>query len=133
LDTIVAVTLLDDFFIDVNIESQIGSKTKVNNLPKLEEIIKSRLSSLFYDYIVQPNYMHFLIPQLFNDESEMPETASNDTVTSASRSQSITFSHSYSSDFMNRTKKDDLRKLIHRKNTKEFEDSMGSSISTMSK
>lgn len=51
-------------------KSTLGHATKVNNLPKLEELIVGRLKGMFAKHIVEPNAKLFAIPVFWGDAQE---------------------------------------------------------------
>ncbi|WVR04050.1 hypothetical protein IAU60_001049 [Kwoniella sp. DSM 27419] len=88
----VHVSLLPDFHLNLKTTSLLGSRAKLQDIPKLEQLILSRLRSVIQDRLVDPNHISLALPRilspsvsptpLLNDLGEDAVHAMSDAVTS---------------------------------------------------
>ena len=61
------ISFLEDLELDFQVESLLGHRSKVKDLPKLTQIIVSRLKKTFADYFVHPNSRKIYLPSIWSD------------------------------------------------------------------
>lgn len=60
----VHMSLLPDFHLNVKTTSLLGSRAKLQDIPKLEQLVVSRLRAVIHDKLVWPRYVEFSLPRL---------------------------------------------------------------------
>ncbi|RUS22587.1 hypothetical protein BC937DRAFT_88348 [Endogone sp. FLAS-F59071] len=79
-DRYIAISALPDFELDFAVQSLIGSRTKLEDVPKLADLMTSKLRNVFVDRLVYPNFVRVRVPSLWagpvgskSDSEEMME------------------------------------------------------------
>ncbi|KAI9632331.1 uncharacterized protein MKK02DRAFT_40635 [Dioszegia hungarica] len=63
--------LLPDFHLNLKTTSLLGSRAKLQDIPKLEQLLLSRIRSLIQDRIVHPKTFSFSLPQILNNRTNL--------------------------------------------------------------
>src|SRR4051794_39084711 len=61
----IAVSAQPDFTLEFAFQSLIGSRTKLEDLPKVTHLITSKLRAVFIDHLVHPNFQKIRVPDPF--------------------------------------------------------------------
>ncbi|RIA85922.1 hypothetical protein C1645_780818 [Glomus cerebriforme] len=71
----ILISALPDFILEFNVQSLIGSRSKLEDVPKITHIIISKLRNAFCENFVYPNFKKIKIPDLWssNKNSESSE------------------------------------------------------------
>ncbi|CAI2164608.1 11786_t:CDS:2 [Funneliformis geosporum] len=62
----ILVSILPDFILEFNVQSLIGSRSKLEDIPKITHIITSKLRNAFCEKFVYPNFKKIKIPDLWS-------------------------------------------------------------------
>jgi len=62
----ILVSVLPDFILEFNVQSLIGSRSKLEDVPKITHIIISKLRNAFCENFVYPNFKKIKIPDLWS-------------------------------------------------------------------
>ena len=62
----ILVSALPDFILEFNVQSLIGSRSKLEDIPKITHIIISKLRNAFCEKFVYPNFEKIKIPDLWS-------------------------------------------------------------------
>ncbi|KAH8554052.1 hypothetical protein BGW37DRAFT_483329 [Umbelopsis sp. PMI_123] len=65
LDRYVAISSYSDFTLDFAVRSLLGSRTKLEDIPKLTDLITSKLRNVYMDRLVYPNFVKIKIPNMW--------------------------------------------------------------------
>jgi maintenance of morphology protein 1 len=65
LDRYVAISSYSDFTLDFTVRSLLGSRTKLEDVPKLTDLITSKLRNVYMDRLVYPNFVKIKIPNMW--------------------------------------------------------------------
>ncbi|WVQ94413.1 hypothetical protein IAU59_001492 [Kwoniella sp. CBS 9459] len=98
----VHVSLLPDFHLNLKTTSLLGSRAKLQDIPKLEQLILSRLRSVIQDRFVHPNHLSLALPRILSP-SVAPTPILNEIGEEAVQAMSEAMSHGLSrmvEDFM---------------------------------
>jgi hypothetical protein len=69
--SILALSILESPVVEFEVKSKIGYSTKIQDLPKLEELIVARLKSLLESRAIYPNHLFsWELPTLWADADE---------------------------------------------------------------
>ncbi|KAJ3051590.1 ERMES complex subunit mmm1, partial [Quaeritorhiza haematococci] len=66
----IAFSILEDFLLEFEVRSLLGHRTKVKDLPKLTQLITSKLRSVFIEEIVWPSFKRWDTPTGWEDARE---------------------------------------------------------------
>ncbi|RUP51726.1 hypothetical protein BC936DRAFT_146305 [Jimgerdemannia flammicorona] len=64
-DRYIALSVLPDFSLEFAVQSLIGSRTKLEDVPKLADLITSKLRNVFIDRLVFPNFARVRVPSMW--------------------------------------------------------------------
>lgn len=67
--TTMTFTLQPDFALEVSIRSLIGSRSRLQDIPKISQLVESRLRQWLFDRVVEPRYQKVDIPSLWPSRS----------------------------------------------------------------
>ncbi|KAL0073530.1 hypothetical protein F4703DRAFT_1799638 [Phycomyces blakesleeanus] len=67
LERYIAISSYSDFVLDLNVRSLIGSRTKLEDIPKLTDLITSKLRSLYIDRLVYPTFVKVKVPNVWEE------------------------------------------------------------------
>ncbi|KAJ1806914.1 ERMES complex subunit mmm1, partial [Coemansia sp. RSA 2598] len=73
----VSVTILPDYVLEFDVQTLIGSKAKVQNLPMLTSVISRKLQAAFAKELVMPNEKRIKIKHPFTPKPPAPPAAAN--------------------------------------------------------
>lgn len=59
-----SVSILDDYVTEFDVRSLLGHRTKIKDLPKLTELLTSRLRALFEERLVEPRCFRWSVPDI---------------------------------------------------------------------
>ncbi|PSN70900.1 hypothetical protein BS50DRAFT_673607 [Corynespora cassiicola Philippines] len=90
--TSLAFTFLDDYRLDLSIRSLVGSRSRLQDVPKIAQLIESRVHAWFDERAVEPRFQQIVLPSLWprkrntrggedaekDDENENAEVVEND-------------------------------------------------------
>ncbi|KAG2174123.1 hypothetical protein INT43_004143 [Umbelopsis isabellina] len=65
LDRYIAISSYSDFTLDFTVRSLLGSRTKLEDVPKLTDLITSKLRNVYVDRLVYPNFVKIKIPNMW--------------------------------------------------------------------
>ncbi|KAK7520959.1 uncharacterized protein IWZ02DRAFT_273945 [Phyllosticta citriasiana] len=63
--TTLAFTFLDDYRLDLSVRSLLGSRSRLQDVPKIAQLIESRLHTWFDERCVEPRFQQILLPSLW--------------------------------------------------------------------
>ncbi|KAL1934290.1 hypothetical protein VTP01DRAFT_6472 [Rhizomucor pusillus] len=84
LERYIAISSYSDFTLDFNVRSLIGSRTKLEDLPKLTELITTKLRNVYIDKLVYPMFVKVKVPKMWEErdrrtrESEAAQNLSDE-------------------------------------------------------
>ncbi|ORY93169.1 hypothetical protein BCR43DRAFT_444856, partial [Syncephalastrum racemosum] len=67
LERYIAISSYSDFVLDFNVRSLIGSRTKLEDLPKLTELITTKLRNVYIDKLVYPMFVKVKVPKMWEE------------------------------------------------------------------
>ncbi|KAF2012493.1 hypothetical protein BU24DRAFT_425141 [Aaosphaeria arxii CBS 175.79] len=63
--TTLAFTFLDDYRLDLSVRSLVGSRSRLQDVPKIAQIIESRVHAWFDERVVEPRFQQIVLPSLW--------------------------------------------------------------------
>ncbi|KAJ2867980.1 ERMES complex subunit mmm1 [Coemansia aciculifera] len=96
LEPSVVISILPDYVLDFDVQTLIGSKAKVQNLPMLTSVISRKLQAAFAKELVMPNEKRIKIKHPFTPKPPGTTAASTTAGTSAHASAAPTAQHQHS-------------------------------------
>ncbi|KAF2203703.1 hypothetical protein GQ43DRAFT_478809 [Delitschia confertaspora ATCC 74209] len=63
--TSLAFTFLDDYRLDLSVRSLVGSRSRLQDVPKIAQLIESRVHAWFDERAVEPRFQQILLPSLW--------------------------------------------------------------------
>jgi maintenance of morphology protein 1 len=81
--TSLAFTFLDDYRLDLSVRSLVGSRSRLQDVPKIAQLIESRVHAWFDERVVEPRFQQIVLPSLWprkrntrggEDEENLPST-----------------------------------------------------------
>lgn len=63
--TSLAFTFLDDYRLDLSVRSLVGSRSRLQDVPKIAQLIESRVHAWFDERVVEPRFQQILLPSLW--------------------------------------------------------------------
>lgn len=63
--TTLAFTFLDDYRLDLSVRSLLGSRSRLQDVPKIAQLIESRLHTWFDERCVEPRFQQIILPSLW--------------------------------------------------------------------
>ncbi|KAK8065843.1 Maintenance of mitochondrial morphology protein 1 [Apiospora hydei] len=63
--TMMAFNFLDDYRLDFSIRSLVGSRSRLQDVPKIAQLVESRLHKWFDDRVVEPRFQEIALPSLW--------------------------------------------------------------------
>lgn len=63
--TTLAFTFLDDYRLDLSVRSLVGSRSRLQDVPKIAQLIESRVHAWFDDRAVEPRFQQISLPSLW--------------------------------------------------------------------
>ncbi|KAI7861504.1 hypothetical protein BDF14DRAFT_1868472 [Spinellus fusiger] len=70
LERYIAISSHSNFVLDLHVRSLIGSRTKLEDIPKLTDLIATRLRNLYIDKLVYPNFVKVPIPNIWEKRDQ---------------------------------------------------------------
>ncbi|CAO3697187.1 unnamed protein product [Rhizopus stolonifer] len=70
LERYIAISSYSDFILDLQVQSLIGSKTKLEDIPKLTDLIQTKLRNMYIDKLVYPQFVKIKVPNMWKDEHQ---------------------------------------------------------------
>jgi maintenance of morphology protein 1 len=70
----ILISVLPDFILEFNVQSLIGSRSKLEDIPKITHIIVSKLRNAFCEKFVYPNFKKIKIPDLWSANKNSKDT-----------------------------------------------------------
>ncbi|KAI9255181.1 hypothetical protein BDA99DRAFT_518107 [Phascolomyces articulosus] len=71
LERYIAISSYSDFVLDFNVRSLIGSRTKLEDLPKLTDLITTKLRNVYIDKLVYPMFVKVKVPKMWEERDKM--------------------------------------------------------------
>ncbi|KAF2680687.1 hypothetical protein K458DRAFT_434263 [Lentithecium fluviatile CBS 122367] len=65
LPTTLAFTFLDDYRLDLSVRSLVGSRSRLQDVPKIAQLIESRVHAWFDERAVEPRFQQIVLPSLW--------------------------------------------------------------------
>lgn len=69
LERYIAISSHSDFVLDLKVQSLIGSRTKLEDIPKLRDLIQTKLRNVYIDKLVYPTFVKIKVPNMWKDNS----------------------------------------------------------------
>lgn len=91
LERYIAISSYSDFVLDFDVRSLIGSRTKLEDIPKLTELITTKLRNVYIDKLVYPMFVKIKVPQMWNGSPDAStatstsNTANNNTTSTSNK------------------------------------------------
>ena len=63
--TSLAFTFLDDYRLDLSVRSLVGSRSRLQDVPKIAQLIESRVHAWFDERAVEPRFQQIVLPSLW--------------------------------------------------------------------
>ncbi|CAK1365787.1 Maintenance of mitochondrial morphology protein 1 [Cercospora beticola] len=83
--TTLTFTFLDDYRLDLSVHSLIGSRSRLQDVPKIAQLVEARIHQWFDDRCVEPRFQQIVLPSLWprkkNTRGGEEESAVDDTAT----------------------------------------------------
>ncbi|KZF21304.1 hypothetical protein L228DRAFT_249109 [Xylona heveae TC161] len=84
--TTLAFSFLDDYRLDLSIRSLVGSRSRLQDIPKIAQLVEARLHSWFDERCVEPRFQQIVLPNLWprkkntrgGDEASKPSPSSHE-------------------------------------------------------
>ncbi|KAI8976453.1 hypothetical protein BDB01DRAFT_802919 [Pilobolus umbonatus] len=74
IERYIAISSHSDFILDLKVQSLIGSKTKLENVPKLTDIIQTKLRNVYIDKLVYPTFVKIKVPNMWKEPHNRNDT-----------------------------------------------------------
>ncbi|KAI8991108.1 hypothetical protein BDF20DRAFT_842705 [Mycotypha africana] len=81
LQRYIAISSHSDFILDLDVQSSIGSRTKLEDIPKLRDLIQTKLRNVYIDKLVYPTFVKIKVPNLWKDNATTTTTPTTTTTT----------------------------------------------------
>lgn len=63
--TTLTFTFLDDYRLDLSVHSLIGSKSRLQDVPKIAQLVEGRIHAWFDERVVEPRFQQIVLPSLW--------------------------------------------------------------------
>ncbi|KAF2811067.1 uncharacterized protein BDZ99DRAFT_415439 [Mytilinidion resinicola] len=63
--TSLAFTFLDDYRLDLSVRSLVGSRSRLQDVPKIAQLVEARLHAWFDERVVEPRFQQIVLPSLW--------------------------------------------------------------------
>ncbi|KAI7898551.1 uncharacterized protein BX663DRAFT_524539 [Cokeromyces recurvatus] len=70
IERYIAISSHSDFVLDLHVQSLIGSKTKLEDIPKLRDLIQTKLRNVYIDKLVYPAFVKVKVPNMWKDSKD---------------------------------------------------------------
>lgn len=60
-----AFTFLDDYRLDLSVRSLLGSRSRLQDVPKIAQLVEARLQAWFDERVVEPRFQQIVLPSLW--------------------------------------------------------------------
>lgn len=67
--TTLTFTFLDDYRLDLNVHSLIGSRSRLHDVPKIAQLVEARVHQWFDERCVEPRFQQIVLPSLWPRKS----------------------------------------------------------------
>ncbi|KAF1831207.1 hypothetical protein BDW02DRAFT_601010 [Decorospora gaudefroyi] len=88
--TTLAFTFLDDYRLDLSVRSLVGSRSRLQDVPKIAQLIESRVHAWFDERAVEPRFQQIVLPSLWprkhNTRGGATDAAADDQAASSASS-----------------------------------------------
>ncbi|KAF1972261.1 hypothetical protein BU23DRAFT_508720 [Bimuria novae-zelandiae CBS 107.79] len=81
--TTLAFTFLDDYRLDLSVRSLVGSRSRLQDVPKIAQLIESRVHAWFDERAVEPRFQQIVLPSLWPRKKNTRGGEEGDTETGA--------------------------------------------------
>jgi maintenance of morphology protein 1 len=73
LERYIAISSHSDFVLDLKVQSLIGSRTKLEDIPKLRDLIQTKLRNVYIDKLVYPTFVKIKVPNMWKEDIKKNE------------------------------------------------------------
>lgn len=80
LERYIAISSHSDFVLDLKVQSLIGSRTKLEDIPKLRDLIQTKLRNVYIDKLVYPTFVKIKVPNIWKENDKEDITNKEPTV-----------------------------------------------------
>lgn len=91
--TTLTFTFLDDYRLDLSVHSLIGSRARLQDVPKIAQLVEQRIHQWFDDRCVEPRFQQIVLPSLWprkrNTRGGDEEAAGDDATGSSSKAENV--------------------------------------------
>ncbi|KXT09712.1 hypothetical protein AC579_1687 [Pseudocercospora musae] len=77
--TTLTFTFLDDYRLDLSVHSLVGSRSRLQDVPKIAQLVESRIHQWFDDRVVEPRFQQIVLPSLWPRKKNTRGGAENET------------------------------------------------------
>ncbi|KAK4514354.1 uncharacterized protein ATC70_001947 [Mucor velutinosus] len=77
LERYIAISSHSDFVLDLKVQSLIGSRTKLEDIPKLRDLIQTKLRNVYIDKLVYPTFVKIKVPNMWKDKMDTDNAATS--------------------------------------------------------
>lgn len=124
--TMMAFNFLDDYRLDFSIRSLLGSRSRLQDVPKIAQLVEARLHRWFDERAVEPRFQEIALPSLWprKKNTRGPDDVMADGAASISRSKGKDIGRDLREEARNETVGggDAQASLRHRRRTRDSED-----------
>lgn len=124
--TMMAFNFLDDYRLDFSIRSLLGSRSRLQDVPKIAQLVEARLHRWFDERAVEPRFQEIALPSLWprKKNTRGPDDVMADGAASISRSKGKDIGRDLREEARNETVGggDAQGSLRHRRRTRDSED-----------
>lgn len=87
MERYIAISSHPDFILDLQVQSLIGSRTKLEDIPKLTDLIQTKLRNIYIDKLVYPTFVKIKVPNLWEERDRKTKEAETATATATEKTQ----------------------------------------------
>ncbi|CAO3641442.1 unnamed protein product [Cunninghamella echinulata] len=73
LERYIAISSYADFILDLQVQSLIGSRTKLEDIPKLTDLIQTKLRNVYIDKLVYPTFVKIKVPNMWEGRDQQQQ------------------------------------------------------------
>ncbi|EME82374.1 uncharacterized protein MYCFIDRAFT_98992, partial [Pseudocercospora fijiensis CIRAD86] len=77
--TTLTFTFLDDYRLDLSVHSLVGSRSRLQDVPKIAQLVESRIHQWFDDRVVEPRFQQIVLPSMWPRKKNTRGGAENET------------------------------------------------------
>jgi maintenance of morphology protein 1 len=76
--TALTLTFAPDFSFDLSVRSLVGARSRLTDIPKIAQLVESRVRLWFVERCVQPRYQRIVLPNFWPSRAKEGSQAQND-------------------------------------------------------